>query len=318
MEIIAALLVAAGMTTVVVALLARARAREQELMQILEMPFAEEDIVPEEVVQRLGLLQPGAGMVDSMLERLDLAEAIARKLESARIPLRPGEFGLGVALAAAAVSTWLLALSNQLLFGILGLVAVPLLASAWLNIRIVRREKAFEEQLPNSLSLIASSLQAGHTLLRAIQLLITESQPPISEEFERTVAETRLGVPLPDALLRMSDRIQSRDFEWVVHAVKIQQTVGGELAELLFTLADFMRDREEVRREVRVLTAEGRLSAYILSALPLFVAGWVQLTNPEYLSALFSGLGLVALTLGIVFSGIGLWVILRMVKGVEL
>lgn len=318
MQIIAALLVAAGMSTVVVALLLRARARERELMQILEMPFAEEDIVPEEVVQRLGLLQPSAGLVDSMLERLDLAEAIARKLESARIPLRPGELGLGVALASAAVAMWLLALSNQLLFGILGLVATPLLASAWLNIRIGRREKAFEEQLPNSLSLIASSLQAGHTLLRAIQLLITESQPPISEEFERTVAETRLGVPLPDALLRMSERIQSRDFEWVVHAVKIQQTVGGELAELLFTLADFMRDREEVRREVRVLTAEGRLSAYILSALPLFVAGWVQLTNPEYLSALFSGMGLVALTLGLVLSGVGLWVILRMVKGVEL
>lgn len=318
MEIIAALVVAAGLTTVVVALLTRARARELELMQILEMPFAEEDINPEEVVQRLGLLQPGAGVIDQVLERLDLAESIARKLESARIPLRPGEFGLAVALSAAALSTWMLALTNQLLFAVLGLVIVPFLASAWLNIRVAKREKAFEEQLPNALSLIASSLQAGHTLLRAVQLMVTESQPPISQEFERVVAETRLGVPLPDALSRMADRIHSRDFEWVVHAVNIQQTVGGELAELLFTLADFMREREEVRREVRVLTAEGRLSAYILSALPWFVAGWVQMTNPEYLGELIGFPGYFFLAAGIVLSLVGLYAILRMVKAVDL
>src|SRR5690606_13091443 len=119
-------------------------------------------------------------------------------------------------------------------------------------------------------------------------------------------------------LNRMANRIRSRDFEWVVHAVNIQQTVGGELAELLFTLADFMREREEVRREVRVLTAEGRLSAYILSALPWFVAGWVQMTNPEYLGELLGFPGYFFLAAGVLLSLVGLYAILRMVKAVDL
>src|SRR3546814_2935346 len=96
-----------------------------------------------------------------------------------------------------------------------------------------------------------------------------EAEGPIAEEFGRVIAETQLGDPLVDALERMARRLDIRVVDWVVQAIRIQQTVGGKLADLLHTLAGFIRAREEIRREVDVLTAEGRVSAYILGALPI-------------------------------------------------
>ena len=98
-------------------------------------------------------------------------------------------------------------------------------------------------------------------------MMTEEAEPPMSEEFARVVYETRLGDPLVDALERMAKRLEIRDLDWVVQAIRVQQTVGGKLADLLHTLADFIRARDEVRREVAVLTAEGRISAYVLGAM---------------------------------------------------
>ena len=147
-------------------------------------------------------------------------------------------------------------------------MASPFLGVAYLRQRISRRTRKFEEQFPDALTLIASSLSAGHTFLRSIQMMCEEAEAPISEEFARVVSETQLGDPLVDALARMAQRLDLRDVDWVVQAIRIQQTVGGKLADLLHTLADFIRAREEIRREVDVLTAEGKISAYVLGALP--------------------------------------------------
>jgi tight adherence protein B len=171
----------------------------------------------------------------------------------------------------------------------------------WASWRIVvvgkvsRRRKAFEAQMPEALSLIASSLEAGHTFQHSIQMMVEEAAAPLSEEFGRVLAETTLGDPLLDALDRMSQRLQIPDVAWVVQAIRIHQTVGGKLAELLMTLAEFMRAREEIRREVQVLTAEGRLSAYILGGLPVFEFMLIKTFNPNYLKPMFHGGGLVAL-----------------------
>ena len=113
-----------------------------------------------------------------------------------------------------------------------------------------RRRKALSRQLPDALSLIASSLSAGHTFLRAIQMMCEEADPPLADEFGRVVFEVRLGAPLVDALSNMAERVGVADLAWVVQAIRIQQTVGGKLADLLHTLADFIRARDEVRREV--------------------------------------------------------------------
>jgi tight adherence protein B len=207
---------------------------------------------------------------------------------------------------------WLL--TAQALLGALAGLAGPFLAWQFVRFRAGRRRRAFEAQLPEALSLIASSLQAGHTALRSVQTMVEESEPPLSQEFERVVAETVLGDPLVDALERLADRLQLPDLAWVVQAIRIQQTVGGKLADLLFTLAEFMRAREEIRREVKTLTAEGRISAWFLGALPVLVFLAVQVTNPGYMDPMLSGTGLLALALAGVSTVFGIFVILRMVR----
>src|SRR5205814_6894547 len=128
------------------------------------------------------------------------------------------------------------------------------------------------------------------------------------------VSATRLGDPVVDALERMARRLDIKDLQWVVQAIRIQQTVGGKLADLLHTLADFIRAREEVRREISVLTAEGRISAWVLGGLPVGLVLAVQVSDPGYMSPLLHGKGLfiLAATGLSVVAGVG--VILRMVK----
>jgi tight adherence protein B len=145
-------------------------------------------------------------------------------------------------------------------------------------------------------------------------MMCEESEPPLAEEFARVVNETRLGYPVVDALGRMAERLQIRDLDWVVQAIRIQQTVGGRLADLLHTLADFIRARDEVRREVKVLTAEGRLSAWILTALAPFMLFLVQIISPGYMAPMYRGWGL-AVLLGTGFMvAMGATIIFRMTK----
>jgi tight adherence protein B len=249
-----------------------------------------------------------------VVERMDRGRSLGNLLERAKIPLRPGEFVIvlgGAALAAAALA---MAVSGSILPAAAAGIVVVLLAAQVLRRRVVQRRRAFEAQLPDALSLVASSLAAGHTFLRAVQMMCEESAPPMSEEFSRLVAETRLGDSVVEALERTALRLQIRDLDMVVQAIRIQQSVGGRLADLLHTLADVIRARDEVRREVMVLTAEGRMSAYVLTGLVplLFLA--LQFLNPGYIRPLYAGWGLVLLVGCGVSVLAGLFVILRMVK----
>lgn len=318
MELLAALLVGVGLALLVVSLLRRARRRQDEMLAYLELPFSEEDYDPQEVVERIGLLQPSIGAVDEALGKMELGTRIAAKLEKARVPLRAGEYVLVAAVSSVAVSLWSWLLTDQALLGLVTVLVTPVGFVAYLDRRIRKRKQAFEEQLPPTLGLIASSLRAGHTLLRSIDMMVEETPPPMSEEFERVLAETRLGLPLLDALDRMAERVEVDDFEWIVHAIRIQQQTGGKLADLLFTLADYMREREEVRREVRVLTAEGRFSAIVLAALPFLVAVWLQISNPGYFAPMLTGGGIAMLFAAALLLGIGVFIIVQMVKAVDL
>jgi tight adherence protein B len=296
MALWAALTVGAGLAAIVVGILQRYRARDEEIARILELPFGERDVPIELAVEnRSAFIEPGVELVQGALEKMNLYGRLAADLERARIPVRPGEFVL-----VAAVSGILGAALAQLLTGRLFISVIALFLMPWVSWRVVqmkvrRRSNAFEQQLPEALSLIAGSLEAGHTFLRAVEMMVEESEPPLSEEFERLLSETRLGDPLMDALDRMNARLQIADLAWVIQALRIQQTVGGKLADLLQTLADFMRQREEIRREVRVLTAEGRLSGNILGALPLFFMGIMQVLNPDWMKPMFRGWGPVVL-----------------------
>jgi tight adherence protein B len=299
----------------VIGILLRAREREQSLAEILDLPFGERDVAIESVTESPGTLVQGTvGFANRVIAQFDAKGSLSQSLEKARIPLKAGEYAVVAACSSLVLAVLLRLVTGSVVFAAIGLLAGPMLASAYPKFKLRRRRRAFEAQLPDSLSLIASSIAAGHTFLRAIQMMCEESEPPLSEEFARVVYETRLGDPVVDALERMAIRLEIKDLVWVVQAIRIQQTVGGKLADLLHTLADFIRAREEVRREVSVLTAEGRISAYVLGALPVGLLFVMQVINPGYLQPLLHGGGLLVLAATGMSVLTGVAVILKMVK----
>ena len=315
LNLLAVLGVGLGLSLVAAGILWRGREREKALAEILDLPFGERDIRVESVSESHNPLVEGTiGLAGRVVDQFDQKGTLTVALERARIPVRPGEFLVISIAGTVALAAVLYGVTSAWFFGLAGLAIGPLAANVVVRQRIARRRKAFEEQLPDALSLIASSLSAGHTFLRAIQMMCEESDPPLAEEFSRVVSETRLGDPLVDSLGRMAARLEIRDLDWIVQAIRIQQTVGGKLADILHTLADFIRARQEVRREVQVLSAEGRISAYVLGALAPFLLLTMQVTNPAYMAPMYQGWGLVTLGITGLFMAFGSFIIFRMVK----
>jgi tight adherence protein B len=311
----AAILVGGGLALLAIGFLSRVYAREERLADILDLPYGEGDVPLDEVIEQHSTLVDNLSqMAGRFVEQLDEKGSLATKLEKSRLPLRTGEFVVIVVAGAVVLGAFGLAITSQWFCGAVGAVSAVVLGNLYLTQRITRRRKKFEAQFPDALSLIASSLSAGHTFLRAIQLMCEESEPPLSEEFARVVNETQLGDPVVDALERMAKRLDVRDVEWVVQAIRIQQTVGGRLADLLHTLADFIRAREEIRREVDVLTAEGRISAWVLGALPVFLLVAISVMNPNYMNSMFQGWGYIWLAGSACSVFFGVMFINRMVK----
>jgi tight adherence protein B len=314
-QLVAMLLVGGGLALLVVGLLGRVYEREEQLAEILDLPWGEQDVdLASAVEQHSSLVENTIGVAGRLIEQVDAKGNLLTLLERARLPVRPGEFVLFVISGGVVLASFVAAITSSIPFGIAAFLASPFLAIAYLNRRVSKRKRKFEEQFPDALTLIGSSLSAGHTFLRSIQLMCEEAEPPISEEFARVVSETQLGDPLVDALERMAQRLDVRDVDWVVQAIRIQQTVGGKLADLLHTLADFIRSREEIRREIDVLTAEGKVSAYVLGALPFFLAVFVQVSNPGYLEPMFEGWGPLWLGGAAASVAAGMFFIFRMIK----
>ncbi|MEY2468714.1 MAG: pilus assembly protein CpaF [Actinomycetota bacterium] len=318
------LVIGIGLTAVVVGLLLRAKERDAVLESLLDLARRDDERFEEEAAEAgisdasaldiSNLTRGAVSLAGRLVAQIDAQGALAASLERARIPLRAGEYAV-VGMCGAVVSGLLVGTitASWILGGIMAFAAIAI-AVKFPSIRIARRRKALASQLPDALSLIASSLSAGHTFLRAIQMMCEEADPPLSDEFGRVVFEVRLGAPLVDALDRMAHRVEVPDLAWVVQAIRIQQTVGGKLADLLHTLADFIRARDEVRREVAVLTAEGRVSAWILGGMPVFLILAIQTMNPGYAAPLFHGAGLIALAFTGVSIVAGVGIILKMVR----
>ncbi|MGH9277682.1 MAG: type II secretion system F family protein [Acidimicrobiales bacterium] len=313
--VFAMLFVGAGLSLMVAGWLYRIRERDRQLAQILDLPFGERDVQVEALSETRSPLVAGTiGFAGKMVTQFDQKGSLKASLERARIPMKPGEFVTITVCGSVALAALLYGLTTSLVFALIGLAMGPLGGLMAIRYRITARRRKFEAQLPDALGLIASSLAAGHTFLRAIQMMCEESEPPLSEEFARVVNETRLGDPLVDALSRMAARLEIRDLDWVVQAIRIQQQVGGKLADLLHTLSDFIRARDEVRREVKVLTAEGRISAYILTAMAPFMLFAIRVLNPEYIDPLLHGWGLVVLGVTGAFVATGAAIIFKMTK----
>jgi len=255
------------------------RARLKELTSTPELPQPAAPI-------------PGTQREDSMptvtkwLSGRYITEKLYIELAAAGLPIRPSEF-VGIVAGAVILSQVLAALVVRNILGhaLFAIVAatIPVLVLKSLQ---QKRRAAFDAQIVDALVMIASSLRSGFSFLRAMQMVAREMPPPISREFERAINEMNVGRPLEDALRGIVARVRSYDFDLVVTAVLIQHQVGGNLADVLETIAATIRERIRILGEMRALTAEGRLSGIILVLLPISLGAVLTAINPTYMSVL--------------------------------
>jgi len=245
-----------------------------------------------------------------------LETRISERLDGAGNPFKPAEWLL--VHAAVFVLTGLVGLllgGGSLVVGIIFLLVGAAGPWKYLGFKRSRRRKAFERSLPETLQLISGSLSAGLSLAQSIDTIVREGQEPIASEFRRVITETRLGISLDDALEGVSARFDSKDFAWVVMAIRIQRQVGGNLAELLDTVAATMREREYMRRQVAALAAEGKLSAWVLGGLPPLFVVYLLLTKREYVMPMFTEpLGWLMLAGAATLLSVGIFWMSRLVK----
>ncbi len=211
-----------------------------------------------------------------------------------------------IAMAVVFVAGWAV---DGVLLGLLLAVLVPALVRVVLGARAGRRRAAFTDQLEDSLQLMASSLRAGQSFTQALATVARDSPEPSREEFTQVLNESRVGRDVGHALDELAARMDSADLVWVAEAIAINREVGGNLASILDRVTDTIRERHQVRRQVAVLSSEGRLSAVVLMGLPVGIVGFLGVTTPEYIGRLVEsplgyamvGASVVMLVLG------GLW-----------
>jgi tight adherence protein B len=248
-------------------------------------------VEPAGLMGRMPFFRRVARGAESAARKRGVLEAINSAIERAGLPLRPGE-GLAIAVFGSLFLGFVVGLAGRsLLLGVAVAGGGIVLLVVSVQAAASQEQKRFEEQIPDTLNLIASSLRAGYSLLQATEAVAQESQEPTGREFNRALNEIRLGEPIGDSLRRIAIRMASTDFEWVVQATEIQTEVGGNLAEVLASASDTVLARSRLRREVRALTAEGRISAIVLISLPFALFGFLWATNREYLDPLVDETG---------------------------
>jgi tight adherence protein B len=261
------------------------------------------------------LKDSAVAVADKFVKGQDFEEKLATKLDRAGLKLTASEWVLlhmGVALVAPLIG---LLVTGNVIIILLFFAAGAVLPWLFLSFKESRRIKAFNAQLAQTLQIISGALQAGLSLPQAVDTVVQEGAEPMAGEFRRAIIEQRLGVDIEDTLDTVAERMDSKDFKWVVMAVRIQREVGGNLAELLLTVAATLREREYLRRQVQVLSAEGRMSAWILGGLPPFFLLYLALMRPEYLEPMISNkLGWIMLGVAAVMMTVGAFWLKKMVK----
>ncbi|RYB95517.1 VWA domain-containing protein [Nocardioides oleivorans] len=250
-------------------------------------------------------LKGSAVSVANKLVSADLETRISQRLSGAGSALTASEWVLvhsGIVFAGGVIGFIMGGIALSLMLVLLGAV-VPWF---YLKFRHGRRLSQFNGQLAQTLGLMAGGLQAGLSLPQAVDTVVREGHEPMAGELRRALVEQRLGVDITEALDGVAERMESDDFSWVVMAVRIQREVGGNLAEILHTVADTLREREYLRRQVKALSAEGRLSGYILTGLPPLIFFYMTFANPDYVALLYTTVpGYIIMALALFLLGLG-------------
>ena len=232
--------------------------------------------------------------LNKVVEGRDFGANLARELARADLRLKPSEYLfiwlgsiVGVPVLLFILGFFLSALQSPLAL-LVGMLIGFMLPRFWLNRRKNGRLNAFNKQLPDTITLIANALRAGSSFLQAIELVVRESRPPISVEFSRVIREVNLGLPFEQALENMVRRVRSDDLELMATAISIQHQVGGNLAEILDSIAYTIRERVRIKGEIRTLTAQQRLSGYVVAGLPIGLAAFLFVAAPGFMQPMFA------------------------------
>jgi tight adherence protein B len=265
--------------------------------------------------------------LNKVVEQRDFGANLARDIARADLRLKPSEFLaiwaasiIGIPLIMLAFSLALPALGSPIALLIGGFIGF-LLPRFWLGRRKASRLNAFNKQLPDTITLLANGLRAGSSFLQAVEMVVRESRPPMSTEFSRVIREVNLGLPFEQAMENMVRRVRSDDLELMATAINIQHTVGGNLAEILDSIAFTIRERIRIKGEIRTLTAQQRLSGYVVGFLPIGLAGFLFVAAPHFMDPMFHKppdafglpLGMVILFFGGFMMFIGFMLIRRIV-----
>jgi tight adherence protein B len=250
--------------------------------------------------------------INKAVEQRDFGANLSRELARADLKLKVSEY-----LAIWAATT----VGTPVVFFLLGFVIKsfqsPLVLLGglilgffapriWLGRRKSGRLNQFNKQLPDTITLVANALRAGSSFLQAIELVVRESRPPISTEFSRVIREVNLGLPFDTALENMVRRVKSDDFELMATAIAIQHQVGGNLAEILDSIAFTIRERVRIKGEIRTLTAQQRLSGYVVGLLPFGLAGFIYLAAPTFFDPMWDPkVAVFGLPAGVIILGFG-------------
>ena len=275
------------------------------------------DLVLQEKMQSDDSMAASAvGLADRLISKKG-RDNISLRLSVAGLRLRPAEWAVLRSVAGLVLGAGALLTTGRFMLGLLGVGAGLCVASLWLRARANRVRRKFDDILADTLQIIAGGLRSGLSFTAALHVIASDGQEPIKSEVQRVLAKEKLGGNLVDGLDELAARMQSKAFEWVALAVRIQREVGGNLSEILATTTETLRERAYLHRQVRTLSAEGRMSAYILMALPFAVTAVLLVIRPEYLTVLWTTpIGLTCVAVGLLMLTAG-WFWMRAVVKVE-
>lgn len=243
--------------------------------------------IDRESIIEASVLRRAQEIATQLASRAGYLERLESDLDAAGIKWRSGEVlvaSLGIGMAGAVLGFALGGIVGAALFGVGGLFG-PI---AKIKFTVSRRRAKFGEQLPDVLLLMSGAMRAGHSIQQAMNAVAEDAKAPSSEEFRRTMTEVRLGASLDDALDALAKRVGLVDFDWTILAIQIQREVGGNLSEILEIISETIREREKLRRDIKALTAEGRMSAWVLGLLPIGMALLLFMKSPDYLVPLYT------------------------------
>lgn len=260
--------------------------------------------------------QAALELSQQLMKQIQVEGRLARQLDQAGMRLRPHEWLLIRFLAFGGSAILFGLLIRPMVVGVvLGAIFGGAATALYHRNRAARRFARFEEQLPDALQLVIGSLRSGFSLTQSVDAMTHEMEDPLAAEFGRAVGETRLGADIEDALDRVAARMKSRDLTFAIIAMRVQRQVGGNLTDVLATTVATMRERAMLHRQVRALSAEGRLSAYILIALPVCVLLYMLAIRGAYLAPLVSTpMGIAMTIFGVLELGLGIWWMFKVVK----